>query len=134
MAKRRLKHKQRAGDLEFWMPEFLRDGAVDHTQWRDEAPGPYSKFQRAGWGSMGWESEEVWGVVEATPLNIRIAWDIAKSEIMAEWIREKPGSRPWAFWKFADPQRPAGQTELSYLKSNGLLTRAEKVLLNKGVI
>ena len=33
----------------------------------------------------------------------REAWEIMREKIMADWIREQPGTRPWAWWKFDAP-------------------------------
>src|SRR4051794_23886652 len=33
----------------------------------------------------------------------REAWEIMRDKIMAEWIREQPGTRPWAWWRFDAP-------------------------------
>src|SRR5262245_15578212 len=34
----------------------------------------------------------------------REAWEILRAKIMADWIRERPGCRPWAWWKWDAPQ------------------------------
>src|SRR3954451_19809015 len=34
----------------------------------------------------------------------REAWEIMREKIMADWIREQPGTRPWAWWRWDAPQ------------------------------
>jgi hypothetical protein len=31
------------------------------------------------------------------------AWQDLKKEIMAEWLKDQPGTRPWAWWRFDLP-------------------------------
>jgi hypothetical protein len=35
---------------------------------------------------------------------LRSAWEKSKAEILAEWIDEKPGTRPWAWWRYSAPE------------------------------
>lgn len=37
---------------------------------------------------------------------LRAAWDSARDEVLAEWIRDHPGTRPWAWWRFDAPREP----------------------------
>jgi hypothetical protein len=34
----------------------------------------------------------------------REAWEIMREKIMADWVREQPGTRPWAWWRWDAPQ------------------------------
>jgi hypothetical protein len=36
---------------------------------------------------------------------IRAAWAALQSTIMPAWIQRRPGTRPWAWWKFEAPER-----------------------------
>lgn len=36
---------------------------------------------------------------------MREAWEALRDELLQEWIAEKPGSRPWAWWTFDAPER-----------------------------
>jgi hypothetical protein len=128
MKKKLKSSRNRHAVIEFWMPYFLRYGFATHDQYEGE------ERQRAGWAGMDWVKGSVWVVPECTPMPIAEAWKISKREMLDEWISERPGSRPWAFWHFADPKRPEGMTEIKYLKDHNLLTRTEVALLNKGVI
>lgn len=35
----------------------------------------------------------------------RAAWEILREQIMADWIAQHPGQRPWAWWRFDAPER-----------------------------
>ncbi len=34
----------------------------------------------------------------------RQAWESLRADLLEDWIREHPGTRPWAFWKFEAPE------------------------------
>ncbi|MEW5772478.1 MAG: hypothetical protein AB1916_03040 [Thermodesulfobacteriota bacterium] len=54
-------------------------------------------------------------------------WAAMREEIMASWVRERPGTRPWAWWTFTAPEdRPEGEPELAYLRRHNLLTAGER--------
>jgi hypothetical protein len=36
----------------------------------------------------------------------RLAWDRCKERVLAEFIKEHPGCRPWHWWRFDGPQEP----------------------------
>jgi hypothetical protein len=38
--------------------------------------------------------------------RLREAWEKVKTEILPEWIRKHPGTRPAAWWEFDAPQEP----------------------------
>ena len=35
----------------------------------------------------------------------KTAWDIMGDNLLAEWIKAKPGTRPWAWWRWQSPER-----------------------------
>ena len=35
----------------------------------------------------------------------RVAWEAGRADILAEWIAERPGTRPPAWWDFDSPER-----------------------------
>ena len=111
--------------VEEWMINYLKVGYVTATDYDKKA------WEIISWYEFDWPDP---GPCANPCLPIAEAWEKSKSKILAEWTSDRPGSRPWGFWYFADPQRDAGQPELAYLESNGLLTKAEKALLNRGVI
>lgn len=37
--------------------------------------------------------------------SIRRAWLECRSQLLPEWIRANPGTRPWAWWQFDAPAR-----------------------------
>lgn len=41
------------------------------------------------------------------PGAVRRAWKAGRGEVLRDWIEERPGTRPWAFWKFdlSEPRR-----------------------------
>lgn len=94
------------------------------------------------------------------PIDIdkaRRVWAVVGREFVANWIADKPGSRPWAWWEFDAPEprqrldsdedevapawgrmsfgqpmwHPSGryETELEYLDRLDLLTEAEREAL-----
>ena len=38
--------------------------------------------------------------------RIRQAWEEHRPALLTEWIRQYPGTRPWAWWKFDSPKEP----------------------------
>lgn len=60
------------------------------------------------------------------------AWAEVRDELLPQWIREKPGTRPFGWWRDEAPElRGEGETELDYLRRHGLLTSAEKRVLKE---
>ena len=37
--------------------------------------------------------------------QVRAAWNDLRDEIMAAWIEQRPGTRPWGWWAFDGPGR-----------------------------
>lgn len=46
--------------------------------------------------------------------EIRAVWDRLKGDILAEWIRTKPGTRPCAWWRFDAPREYSISRGLSF--------------------
>ncbi len=84
-------------------------------------------------------------------------WETHRQELLADWIEERPGTRPWGFYFFEAPSprrilerksAPAGfidpplavayhdwlrlESEPAYLERHGLLTAAETARLGLG--
>lgn len=72
-------------------------------------------------------------------------WTENRDHILHHWCRDKPGTRPQAFWRFEVPDHqteqhseigpplygpPAGVTETEYLDRHGLLTDGERKRLH----
>ena len=51
-------------------------------------------------------------LMEGSDQRMQAVWEQFKNEIMAAWIREHPGSRPWAWWEIdaPEPRRRVGGT------------------------
>ena len=64
-------------------------------------------------------------------------WQICREKVIAEWIKEKPLTRPFAFWCFDFNHTvfgfrvPSENDQLTYLIDHDLLTAAEKAYLKK---
>ena len=50
MLKKRVKLKERSGDLEFWMPDFLKHGHINRVDHRGLG---WDAESRADWGAFG---------------------------------------------------------------------------------
>lgn len=35
---------------------------------------------------------------------VRSAWEAVRDELLADWIRERPGRRPWGWWRYDAPR------------------------------
>lgn len=50
-------------------------------------------------------------------------WKRHRAHLLPEWIRERPGTRPYAWWLFDAPEvRSEDESERDYLERHGLLT------------
>lgn len=57
-------------------------------------------------------------------------WEDVRDELLPAWIREHPGTRPFAWWQEEAPEpRREGESELDYLRRHKLLTKTEQKLL-----
>lgn len=55
------------------------------------------------------------------------AWADVRDELLPAWIREHPGTRPFAWWECDAPElRDPGESEADYLLRHNLLTDVEK--------
>ncbi len=64
--------------------------------------------------------------------DIRDLWRLCRDEVIENWIRKHPGSRPFAFWQFDTPDHwQANESGAAFLKRHGLLTDYEKNYLKK---
>ena len=72
--------------------------------------------------------------------RLRSAWEIARGEIVRQWVRQLPCSRPYAWWRYEAPQKRKkfvtdGQlyyeSQAAYLKRHDLLGDGEKRHLAK---
>jgi len=43
----------------------------------------------------------------------RERWEMHKDEVLADWLKTQPGSRPWAFWEFSAPDHPTNFVPLN---------------------
>jgi hypothetical protein len=34
-------------------------------------------------------------------------WERCREQVLTEWVKDKPGSRPWMFWAYDSPDRPS---------------------------
>lgn len=107
----RAKRQLRAG-AEPWMIEYLLHGRVLREDGRRSlAPLLYDRrwdgcFARTAAAAM---------------------WEQQRDTLLAAWVQERPGTRPWAWWCFDAPEdRPEGESELAYLARLGLLTPGER--------
>jgi hypothetical protein len=66
-------------------------------------------------------------------------WNVCKETLLADWIKEKPLTRPWGWWilernvgsVFGCFRVPSGIEQLTYLIDHDLLTVVEKAYLKK---
>jgi len=40
-----------------------------------------------------------------TDAELREAWRSWRGDLLADWIAERPGTRPWAWWRYDAPER-----------------------------
>jgi hypothetical protein len=53
-------------------------------------------------------------------------WEAMREELLAVWVQEHPGTRPWGWWEYDAPEdRPEGEPEAAYLRQHGLLLPGE---------
>jgi hypothetical protein len=103
--------RQRRAEVEPWMLEFLQHGRVLRDDGR-RSPRPFLFECRCD------------GPFCREPA--RVLWAERRGEILTDWIKTRPGTRPWAWWTFDAPEdRPEGESEAGYLRRHGFLTPGE---------
>jgi hypothetical protein len=61
--------------------------------------------------SSGWSDQHIeilrsgldWFELFRDEIDQHAAWRDLQKEIMVEWLKEQPGTRPWAWWRFDLP-------------------------------
>ena len=61
------------------------------------------------------------GPREFTAEQAKAAWSAHGPQIMAEWPRNRPGFRPWAFWRFEVGEEVDHEDHVIFLAERGLL-------------
>ena len=70
----------------------------------------------------------------STGYRLADAWEVHRDTILADWIRRRPGTRPWTWWKLEsglpdvyrpDPQRPHEIIEDTQKATSWLLGRTQ---------
>jgi hypothetical protein len=61
---------------------------------------------------------------------LRAAWESLREELIAEHVAAQPGTRPWGWWRFDSPERPARrlmtESDIAYLRRLNRLTGDEE--------
>lgn len=64
--------------------------------------------------------------------ELAVAWSASETKLMAEWPRNTPGHRPWAFWQFTVGEHPKGkEDQVLLLAELGLLYDEELAALRE---
>lgn len=59
--------------------------------------------------------------------RLREAWEFGRDQLLEEWVRDRPGTRPPGWWRFSAPEpRRTGELEPAYLRRLGLLLQGEE--------
>jgi hypothetical protein len=63
--------------------------------------------------------------------NIEDYWRMCRDDLLRDWIKENPCSRPWFWWQHDAPEEreEAPLYEAAYLERHGLLRSSEKKYL-----
>ncbi len=68
----------------------------------------------------------------ASDEHFQATWDQYRDEILADWIRVRPGTRPYAWWRFDSPEpRDETESEFEYLLRHRLMDDAEQSAFEK---
>src|SRR5690242_15024366 len=61
-------------------------------------------------------------------LTLRQAWEEHREDVLAEWTKKHPGTRPSAWWQWDAPEdAPSNrETQAAYLRRHGLLLPNEQ--------
>ncbi len=97
------KRTRRPSQAEPWKIEYLLTGRVKRADGSDSCK-PY-----------------LFGGYDCAP-----DWKELRDELLPRWIREHPGTRPFAWWSFDAPGPREGDSELDYLRRHNLLTPGER--------
>ena len=78
-----------------------------------------------------WELLDLQNPTSARLLNsFRALWEQHRNEILAAWVKEKPGTRPARWWEFDAPRSDigtySGENQAAFLDRHDLLTPSEK--------
>lgn len=65
--------------------------------------GEYPADDQEAW----WDAFEIAGAVLHRPAVAEAQWQNIRDRVVAAWITARPGSRPWAWWRFDAPQGEA---------------------------
>ena len=79
---------RREGLLTWWEKEYMLHGRV-------VSEGSAEDYNRYRWACLG---REPW---------VTVKWGEHHDAILAEWIDEHPGTRPWVWWELDSPRLPA---------------------------
>lgn len=72
---------------------------------RPRAPEPaISENVHAGLLSGDWDQGDFVVFKLGGERNVRAVWDSIGEELLADWLRNHPCSRPWAWWEYAAPE------------------------------
>ncbi|BDG59633.1 hypothetical protein [Caldinitratiruptor microaerophilus] len=77
----------------------VSDDALTDAQWWELTLGPSASDARAFNPNAGPHERSAF----KSPWHRRSAWLRHREAIMAEWLEDHPGQRPWAFWHYDHP-------------------------------
>ena len=84
-------------------------------------------FLHGAWGDGSRNAPYVLGSEAETLADMQNAWQGLRDKLLQSWIAKKPGSRPWAFWRFdAAEERDKTLHEPEQLAALGELIAAER--------
>jgi hypothetical protein len=114
------KRTRRQSQAEPWRVEFMLHGCVIRPD-GTKSPRPFMY-------------EREYDCCFADHRALRPAWEAARDELLPQWIKEHPGTRPFA-WRGIDAPEPRleGETEIDYLKRHHFLTKSEEKLLKNQI-
>lgn len=124
MPRPRRKSRERRGFMSPGAWAYLTDGTP-----------PEDERQKRDWVALAY-----FGSIHVTPqvlIRVGSLWWENRDRILAEWIRERPGSRPRCWWRFDAPEKLRPKTppwttpdeQATLLADLGELTPAERTAL-----
>ena len=67
------------------------------------------------------------GVLQLFPYDRREVWCDLREQLLAEWVSEHPGTRPFAWWTYDAPEPLGeGESQVQYLTRLGLMDANER--------